>query len=179
MLTRLAVPKCSKVAPSRSRPTSSEITVPPVRIAISSNIALRRSPKPGALQAETLTIPRRLFTTRVANASPSTSSAIINSGLPALATASSKGSSSRILEIFLSTSKISGLSCSVLMFSWLLMKYGDKYPRSNCIPSTISSSFSKPLPSSTVMTPSLPTLPIASAMMSPMWLSLLAEIVPT
>ena len=122
MLTRLAVPKCSSVAPSRSRPTSSEITVPPVRIAISSNIALRRSPKPGALQAETLTMPRRLLTTNVASASPSTSSAIINSGLPALATASRRGKSSRMFEIFLSAKRIRGLSCSVLMLSWLLMK---------------------------------------------------------
>ena len=32
-----------------SRPTSSEMTVPPVRIAISCSISLRRSPKPGAL----------------------------------------------------------------------------------------------------------------------------------
>ena len=122
MLTRLAVPKCSSVAPSRSRPTSSEITVPPVRIAISSNIALRRSPKPGALQAETLTMPRRLLTTKVARASPSTSSAIINNGLPALATASRRGKSSRMFEIFLSAKRIRGLSCSVLMLSWLLMK---------------------------------------------------------
>ncbi len=178
-MIRLAVPRCSKVAPSRSRPTSSEITVAPVRTAISSNIALRRSPNPGALHAETLTIPRRLLTTNVASASPSTSSAIINNGLPALATASSKGSNSRMLDIFLSTNKISGLSCSMLIFSWLLIKYGDRYPRSNCMPSTISSSFSKPLPSSTVITPSLPTLAIALAMMSPMSLSLFAEIVPT
>ena len=117
MLTRLAVPKCSTVVLSRSRPTSSEITVPPVRIAISSNMALRRSPNPGALQAETLTIPRRLLTTSVASASPSTSSAIINKGLPAFATSSRSGNSSRMLEIFLSANKISGLSCSTLMLS--------------------------------------------------------------
>ena len=49
-------------------------------------MALRRSPKPGALTAATLTMPRMLFTTRVANASPSMSSAIINKGRPAFAT---------------------------------------------------------------------------------------------
>ena len=59
------------------------MTVPPVRTAISSRIALRRSPKPGALTAATLTIPRMLLTTSVASASPSMSSAIINRGFPA------------------------------------------------------------------------------------------------
>src|SRR5208283_54523 len=47
------------------------------------------------------------------------------------------------------------------------------------MPSTTSSVVSSPLASSTVMTPSLPTFSIASAMMSPMVESLLAEIVPT
>src|SRR5256885_15651667 len=47
------------------------------------------------------------------------------------------------------------------------------------MPSTSSSSFSRPLPSSTVMTPSLPTLSIASAMVLPMEKSALAEIAPT
>ena len=37
------------------------------------------------------------------------------------------------------------------------------------MPSTTSSSFSRPEPSSTVMTPSLPTFSMASAMMSPMF----------
>ena len=59
------------------------------------------------------------------------------------------------------------------------MKYGDRYPLSNCIPSTTSSSFSIPLPSSTVITPSFPTFSIASAIISPTALSPLAEIVPT
>ncbi len=177
--TRLAVPRSSRVVFSRVRPTSSEITVPPERIAMSCSISLRRSPKPGALTAFTLTMPRMLFTTRVASASPSMSSAMICSGLPALATASSTGSSSRILEIFLSTSRMYGSSSSADMLSWLLMKYGDRKPRSNCIPSTTSSSSSRPRPSSTVMTPSLPTFCIASAMILPMVSSPLAEIVPT
>src|SRR6185369_17056662 len=47
------------------------------------------------------------------------------------------------------------------------------------MPSTTSSSLSSDLPSSTVMTPSLPTLSIASAMILPMVSSLLAEIEPT
>src|SRR5574341_1137933 len=47
------------------------------------------------------------------------------------------------------------------------------------MPSTTSSSFCRLLPSSTVITPSLPTLSIASAMILPMSLSELAEIEPT
>ena len=96
------MPRSSTVAPSRDSPTSSEITVPPVKIAISSSIAFLLSPKPGALQAAALTVPRRLLTTKVARASPSISSAIINNGLPALATDSSNGSISLMLDIFLS-----------------------------------------------------------------------------
>ena len=49
---------------------------------MSSSIALRRSPKPGALTAATLRPPRSLLTTRVASASPSMSSAMISSGRP-------------------------------------------------------------------------------------------------
>jgi hypothetical protein len=49
---------------------------------MSSSIALRRSPKPGALTAATLRPPRSLLTTRVASASPSISSAMMSSGRP-------------------------------------------------------------------------------------------------
>src|SRR5580765_5072087 len=47
------------------------------------------------------------------------------------------------------------------------------------MPSTRSSSFSSDLPSSTVITPSLPTLSIASAMILPMLASAFAEMAPT
>ena len=47
------------------------------------------------------------------------------------------------------------------------------------MPSTVSSVVSRPLASSTVMTPSLPTFSIASAIRSPISLSLFAEMVPT
>ena len=63
-------------------PRSSLISVPPVRTAMSPSMALRRSPKPGALTAQTLSTPRSLLTTSAARASPSTSSAMISSGLP-------------------------------------------------------------------------------------------------
>src|SRR5215471_8285569 len=53
------------------------------------------------------------------------------------------------------------------------------YPRSNCMPSTTSSSVSSDLASSTVMTPSLPTFFMASARNLPISSSPLAEMVPT
>ena len=82
IVTVSAEPSISKEASSRENPLSSEITVPPVKIAISSSIALRLSPNPGALTAAILSPPLSLFTTKVANACPSTSSAIIKRGLP-------------------------------------------------------------------------------------------------
>ena len=87
---------------SSLKPTSSEITWPPVSTAMSRSISLRRSPKPGAFTAATFRVPRSLFTTRVASASPSTSSAMISRGRPLWATFSRIGSSSFIAEIFLS-----------------------------------------------------------------------------
>ncbi|MNV63959.1 hypothetical protein D3C71_1565820 [compost metagenome] len=89
---------------------------------MSSSMALRRSPKPGAFTATTFRMPRIVFTTKVARASPSTSSAMISSGRPALATCSSTGSRSRMLLIFLSNSSTKGLSNSADCFSGLLMK---------------------------------------------------------
>src|ERR1700722_16576313 len=53
------------------------------------------------------------------------------------------------------------------------------YPRSNCMPSATASSVSRLFASSTVITPSLPTFFIASAIILPTALSPFAEIVPT
>ena len=75
--------------------------------------------------------------------------------------------------------RISASSSAASIFSGSVTKYGERYPRSNCIPSTVSSVVSRPFASSTVMTPSLPTFSIASAIRSPISLSLLAEIDPT
>ena len=69
---------------------------------MSSSMALRRSPKPGALTAATFRPPRSLLTTSVASASPSTSSAMISSGLADWTTASSTGSIACRLESFFS-----------------------------------------------------------------------------
>ena len=82
IVTFSAVPSISIVVFSSLNPLSSEITVPPVRIAISSSIAFLLSPNPGALTAAIFKAPLSLFTTRVASASPSTSSAITRRGFP-------------------------------------------------------------------------------------------------
>ncbi len=89
---------------------------------MSSSIAFRRSPKPGALAAAQRSVPRSLFTTSVASASPSTSSATIMSGLPACATRSSSGRRSRMLEIFFSKKRRRGSSSSTVIFSGLVTK---------------------------------------------------------
>ena len=67
---------------------------------MSCSMALRRSPKPGAFTEALRNVPRILLTTRVARASPSTSSARISTGLPACMTFSSTGSRSLTAEIF-------------------------------------------------------------------------------
>ncbi len=78
MRTFLAVPSMLTFTFSSLMPRSSLITWPPVTMAMSSSIALRRSPKPGAFTAATFRPPRSLLTTRVASASPSTSSAMMS-----------------------------------------------------------------------------------------------------
>ncbi len=97
---RRAVPSRSRPTWSSLRPTSGEMTWPPVRVPMSCIIALRRSPKAGLLTATALKVPRILLTTRVESASPSTSSARMKSGLPAEMTFSSTGRTSAIAEIF-------------------------------------------------------------------------------
>ena len=73
---------------------SSEISSPLVKIAMSSSIAFLLSPKPGALTAAIFNPPLSLLTTKVARASPSTSSEIINKDLPDCTTFSKRGNMS-------------------------------------------------------------------------------------
>ena len=70
------------------------------------SMALRRSPKPGALTATALKVPRSLLTMSVASASPSMSSAMTSSGLPLCTTFSRMGRRSAIAEIFLSVMRM-------------------------------------------------------------------------
>src|SRR2546422_1784698 len=65
------------------------------------------------------------------------------------------------------------------MRSGSVTKYGERYPRSTCCPPTPSRTVSADLDSSTVMTPSLPTFSIASAIRLPIVLSLCEAIVAT
>ena len=102
IVTFFAVPRSSTRMFSSLSPRSSVIALPLVSVAISSSIALRRSPKPGAFTAAAFSVPRSLFTTSVASASPSMSSATISSGRLNLATCSSSGSRSFIELIFFS-----------------------------------------------------------------------------
>ena len=67
-------------------------------------------------------MPRSLFTTSVASASPSTSSAMITSGLPWPTASSSAGRMSLTLEIFLSVIRMSGLSRTASIRSALVTK---------------------------------------------------------
>ena len=89
---------------------------------MSASIALRRSPKPGALTATERKVPRILLTTRVASASPSTSSAIRTSGLPDCMTFSSTGRRSLTAEIFELTTRMYGSSSTVSMRSLSVTK---------------------------------------------------------
>ncbi len=86
------------------------------------SMALRRSPNPGALTAATFKAPRILLTTKVASASPSTSSAMISNGRPPCAVCSSTGKRSFMLEIFLSWIKMKGFSSSASILSGLVTK---------------------------------------------------------
>ena len=141
---------------------------------MSSNMALRRSPKPGAFSARQFRVPRNRLTTRTAKASLSMSSAMITKFLVTCSTCSSSGTNSWAAEIFLSVIRMNGLSMTASMRCGLVTKYGLIYPRSKFIPSTNSVSDSTPLLSSTVTTPCAPTLSSTSASMLPISV-LLAE----
>ena len=105
---RAAAPRrCSDPVPNRRAPCSA--TGGHRRGGRSGKHRLTTIPKAGAFTAATLIVPRSLFTTSVANASPSTSSAIIKIGLPNLATCSRMGSMSLIDAIFFSLRRMTGL----------------------------------------------------------------------
>ncbi len=120
--TRLADPSCSILTFSSLMPNSSAISWPPVRMAMSCNISLRRSPNPGAFTAAQARVPRKRFTTSVARASASTSSEMISKGRAARTTCSSGGSRSLTLAIFFSYSRIKGSSKAASMRSGSVTK---------------------------------------------------------
>ena len=124
-LTFWAWPNWSIVVSFRFKPKSSVITVPPVKTAISCNCALRRSPKPGALTATTLNVPRILFKTKVGKASPVISSAMIKSERLCSTTDCNNGKMSWMLAIFLSVIKMYGLSRFASILSLSVTMYCD------------------------------------------------------
>ena len=105
-LTVLAWPSMSTLASAMVMPKSLSMTCAPVTAAMSSRMRLRRSPKPGALMATQLNVPRSLLSRMVANASPSTSSATMNSGRPERMTSSRSGTMSWTFVIFWSVSRM-------------------------------------------------------------------------
>ena len=125
-LTDFARPNCSIVVSFNSRPSSSEITVPFVRIAISFSISFLLSPYPGALTATTLNVPLNLLTIRVVRASPSTSSAMISSLAPIFTICSRIGRISWMLEIFLSVIRMYGSSRFASILSISVHIYADR-----------------------------------------------------
>ena len=101
---------------------------------------MRRSPKNGALTATAFSVLRIALTTSVESASPSTSSAMISSGLPLSATFSSSGSRSGSELIFSRCSSTSASSSTASWASKSVMKYAEMKPLSKPTPSVISSS---------------------------------------
>ena len=89
---------------------------------MSSSMSLRRSPKPGAFTAAHLSEPRILLTTRVASASPSTSSAMTRIERPARAACSRIGTRSFITPIFRSLRRTRVSSRTASIFSASVMK---------------------------------------------------------
>jgi len=126
ILTLSALPSIEISASFNSMPNSSDITWPPVKIAISWSISFLLSPKPGAFTPTQVKVPLSLLTTRVAKASLSISSATIRSFFPCWTICSSIGRISWILPIFLSVIKIYGFSSNASIFSESVTIYGLK-----------------------------------------------------
>mmetsp|Transcript_35097 Transcript_35097/g.76721 ORF Transcript_35097/g.76721 Transcript_35097/m.76721 type:complete len:217 (+) Transcript_35097:1063-1713(+) len=173
--TLRATPRDSTSAVATERPRSVAMYSAPVMIAMSCRRALRRSPKPGALMAATLSTPRSLFTTRVASASPATSSAISSRGADAWVVFSRRGRMSLMAWSFWSVTSTRTFSISTTLFSWFVMNWGEMYPRSISRPSSTSTVVSRELEDSMESTPSGPTFSMALAIISPISSSLPAE----
>ena len=98
--TRRHLPRSAISIESKLLPVSPLITVAPKRIDISSSIAFLRSPNAGALIPKIFNVPLILFTTNVARAWPSISSAIITKSRPTAVNFSRKGIRSSAFSIF-------------------------------------------------------------------------------
>ena len=123
---RRALPSTSRPTWSSLRPTSGVTTWAPVSVAMSWSMALRRSPNAGALTATDVNVPRILLTTSVDSASPSTSSAMMNSDLPAPMTFSSSGRRSETDEILPWFTRMYASSRTDSMRSVSVTMYGER-----------------------------------------------------
>merc|ERR1719225_621160 len=180
MVTSPTLPKSCNCTSSNLRVSPSvPKTMPPVEMAMSCRVFFLLSPKPGAFTAATWSPIFNLLMTRVLSASPSMSSAMMMRGLLCWLASSRAGMMAWMLEIFFSEKRTRESWYSTLAPLVLLIKYGEMYPLSNFMPSMMSISSYRVFPSLTVMTPSLPTLAIASAIKLPTAVSPLAEIVAT
>ena len=127
--------------------------VPPVKIAISSSIALRRSPKPGAFTATTLRCLRSLFChySRIGHIFGNQQNRTTCAVLPAMARSPAH-------ERFLSWIRMYGFSYSVVISSAFVTAsmVTSNHGQIAC-PILPAMQVSVPFASSTVMTPSLDT----------------------
>ena len=173
-----AFPRQSMVIRSISSPSSSLITVAPVKNARSCTVSCLVGPKPGKSMILTLILPFTLFIIRADFSCCSTSATISNSFLFFI-TCSSIGCILRTLGILLPTIKTSGSSSTQRCLSVSVIKCGDVIPQSNCTPSTTSTYVFSVSDSSIKTTPSLPTLVYASEIILPKTRSLLQLILLT
>ena len=82
----------------------------------------------------------------------------MTSSEPTVENFSKNGTRRSMLSIFSDVINMYGLFNSVIILSWSVTKYGDRYPLSISIPSTKSTSYLIPGDCSTDITPSFPTL---------------------
>ena len=116
-MTLLHLPRSEISIESKVLPVSLLITVPPKRMDISSRMAFLLSPKAGAFTPRQFSVPFILFTTNVASACSSISSAIRTSSLPTALNFSRNGSNSSRVLIFSEVMRMYGSLSSVTILS--------------------------------------------------------------
>ena len=146
---------------------------------MSSSMAFRRSPKPGAFTAATFRPPRSLFTTNVASASPSMSSAMMTSGRPDWNHSFQDRQQRLQLGELSHGSECTGSRDHTVIFSAVGHEVRGRIATIELHTFNNVQLAFEGFASSTVMTPSLPTFCMACAIMAPTSASPLAEIVPT
>ena len=116
-----ASPSTDSLIKSKSSPSSSEITLAPVKAAKSSSISLLKLEKPGGSITFTLILPLTLFITKADNTCCDTLP-IINIALWFFIAYSNTACIFLIVDISESTNNIKGDSISILFFSLSVIK---------------------------------------------------------